>query len=68
MSAQAQTHYHPPSTATPTASSSSLPYHQPTTLEEIRTLWIGSIIASLTLVRFFFSISLYLFILPYAFL
>ncbi|CAL5408256.1 unnamed protein product [Camellia sinensis] len=51
MSAQAQTHYHPPSTATPTASSSSLPYHQPTTLEEIRTLWIGSIIASLTLER-----------------
>ncbi|THG23370.1 hypothetical protein TEA_006462 [Camellia sinensis var. sinensis] len=51
MSAQAQTHYHPPSTATPTASSSSLPYHQPTTLEVIRTLWIGSIIASLTLER-----------------
>ncbi|CAL5344429.1 unnamed protein product [Camellia sinensis] len=51
MSAQAQTHYHPPSTATPTASSSSLPYHQPTTLEEIRTLWIGSIIVSLTLER-----------------
>ncbi|KAI8005386.1 Polyadenylate-binding protein RBP47B' [Camellia lanceoleosa] len=40
---QAQTHYHPSSTATPTAASSSLPYHQPITLEEVRTHWIGDL-------------------------
>ncbi|KAF7119423.1 hypothetical protein RHSIM_Rhsim13G0222000 [Rhododendron simsii] len=38
MSAQAQTHQHPSTVATP-----SLPYHQPTTLEEVRTLWIGDL-------------------------
>lgn len=38
MSAQAQTHQHPSTMAT-----SSVPYHQPTTLEEVRTLWIGDL-------------------------
>ncbi|KAI8526220.1 hypothetical protein RHMOL_Rhmol13G0291500 [Rhododendron molle] len=38
MSAQAQTHQHPSTVAT-----QSLPYHQPTTLEEVRTLWIGDL-------------------------
>ncbi|XP_047324644.1 polyadenylate-binding protein RBP47B'-like [Impatiens glandulifera] len=42
MSAQAQIHYNNPSVAM-AAGGSSLPYHQPTTLEEVRTLWIGDL-------------------------
>ncbi|PSR90199.1 Polyadenylate-binding protein [Actinidia chinensis var. chinensis] len=41
MSAQAQTHHQHPTVGLPTASQP--PYHQPTTLEEVRTLWIGDL-------------------------
>ncbi|XAR60384.1 hypothetical protein NMG60_11033734 [Bertholletia excelsa] len=40
MTAQAQTHYPHPSAAT---AAPSQPYHHPTTLEEVRTLWIGDL-------------------------
>lgn len=42
MSSQAQTHYANPSAAM-TGVGYSQPYHQPATLEEVRTLWIGDL-------------------------